>query len=94
MNNTEKITLINDSFTNEEAKDLLLHLFKSPINFYNIKNWSSQEKYKKDDAISQERIPALRKEIEKLQEILLQSKREDKKLIVSTEIKISFSDDL
>ena len=94
MKTTERLTLINDSFTNEEAKDVLLHLFKSPINFYNIKNWSSQERYRKDDEVSQEQIPALKKEIEKLQQILLQSKRENKKLIVSTEIKISFADDL
>jgi hypothetical protein len=93
MNNTEKITLINDSFTNEEAKDLLIHLFKSPINFYNIKNWSSQEKYKKDDATSQERIPALKKEIEKIQAIILKSKKEKKKIVVSSEINISLVDD-
>ncbi len=94
MKTTERLTLINDSFTNEEAKDVLLHLFKSPINFYNIKNWSAQERYRKDDEVSQERIPELKKEIEKLQEILLQSKKENKKLIVSTEIIISFADDL
>ena len=93
MNNTEKITLLNDSFTNEEAKDLLIHLFKSPINFYNIKNWSSQEKYKKDDATSQERIPALKKEIEKIQAIILKSKKEKKKIVVSSEINISLVDD-
>ena len=93
MTNTEKITLINDSLTNEEAKDLLIHLFKSPINFYNIKNWSSQEKYKKDDATSQERIPALKKEIEKIQAIILKSKKEKKKIVVSSEINISLVDD-
>ncbi|MFN5345691.1 MAG: hypothetical protein ACK44N_01950 [Bacteroidota bacterium] len=93
MNNKEKVTLINDSFTNEEAKDLLIHLFKSPINFYNIKNWSSQEKYKKDDAISQERIPALKKEIEKIQAIILKSKKEKKKIVVSSEINISLIDE-
>jgi hypothetical protein len=93
MTNTEKITLINDSLTNEEAKDLLIHLFKSPINFYNIKNWSSQEKYKKDDATSQERIPALKKEIEKIQAIILKSKKEKKKIVVSSEINISLVDE-
>jgi hypothetical protein len=94
MNNTEKITFINDIFTNEEAKDLLTHLFKSPINFYNIKNWSSQERYKKDDAISQERIPALIKELEKIQAIISKSKEEKKKIVVSSEINISLVDDL
>lgn len=94
MKTTETLTVINDRFTNEEAKDVLLHLFNSPINFYNIKNWSSQERYRKDDAVSQERIPALKKEIEKLQEILKQSKSQNKKLLVSTEITISFADDI
>jgi hemerythrin superfamily protein len=94
MKTTETLTLINDRFTNEEAKDVLLHLFNSPINFYNIKNWSSQERYRKDDAVSQERIPALKKEIEKLQEILKQSKSQNKKLLVSTEITISLADDI
>ena len=93
MTNTEKITLINDSLTNEEAKDLLIHLFKSPINFYNIKNWSSQERYKKDDEISQQRIPALIKEMEKIQAIILKSKKEKKKIVVSSEINISLVDE-
>jgi hypothetical protein len=93
MTNTEKITLINDSLTNEEAKDLLIHLFKSPINFYNIKNWSSQERYKKDDEISQQRIPALINEMEKIQAIILKSKKEKKKIVVSSEINISLVDE-
>ena len=93
MTNIEKITLINDSLTNEEAKDLLIHLFKSPINFYNIKNWSSQERYKKDDEISQQRIPALIKEMEKIQAIILKSKKEKKKIVVSSEINISLVDE-
>jgi hypothetical protein len=93
MNKTEKITFINDSFTNEEAKDLLTHLFKSPINFYNIKNWSSQEMYRKEDSNSIEQIPALKNEMEKIQAIILKSKKEKKKIVVNSEINISLVDE-
>jgi hypothetical protein len=93
MKKKETITLINDSFTNEEAKDLLIQLFKSPINFYTIKNWSSQERYKKDDMVSQQRIPALKNEMEKIQAIILKSKKEKKKIVVSSEINISLIDE-
>lgn len=93
MKTIERLTLLNDSFTNDEAKDILLHLFNSPINFYNIKNWSKQERYRKDDEVSQGRIPALRKEIEKLQDILTQSKNTNKKIKVNTEICIYLEDE-
>jgi hypothetical protein len=93
MKKKETITLINDSFTNEEAKDLLIQLFKSPINFYTIKNWSSQERYRKEDANSIKRIPALKNEMEKIQAIILKSKKEKKKIVVSSEINISLIDE-
>ena len=93
MKKKEKITLINDSFTNEEAKDLLIQLFKSPINFYTIKNWSSQEMYRKEDSNSIEQIPALKNEMEKIQAIILKSKKEKKKIVVNSEINISLVDE-
>jgi hypothetical protein len=93
MKKKEKITLINDSFTNEEAKDLLIQLFKSPINFYTIKNWSSQEMYRKEGSNSIEQIPALKNEMEKIQAIILKSKKEKKKIVVNSEINISLVDE-
>jgi hypothetical protein len=63
-------------------------MISSKINFHNIKNWSSQERFGKDDEIAQKRIPVLKKEMEKLQAILSEAKTNNKRLIVSSEINI------
>jgi hypothetical protein len=92
MKNIEKLTLIHDVLSTEDAKDILLGLFSSKINFHNIKNWSSQERFAKDDEISQKSIPALKMEMVKLQEILKEAKANNKKLIVNSEINITVLD--
>lgn len=92
MKNTEKLNLIDGVFSQSEAKEILMSLFKSKINFHNIKNWSSNERFGKDDEIAQERIPKLKEEIEKLQLILSEAKTQNKNLIVSSEINIILAD--
>lgn len=92
MNKIEKLTLIEDDFSVNEAKEILNNIYFSKINFHNIKNWSSQERFGKDDAIAQKRIPALKNEMKKLEEILSEAKANNKKLLVSSEITISLVD--
>ncbi len=93
MKPTEKLTIINGSFTYEEAKEILINIFSSKINFHTMKNWSSQERFGKEDEIAQKRIPALRKEIKKLDTILTKAKAKNKKLVVSSEINIAIQED-
>jgi len=94
MKDTEKLILIDGIFTHGDAKEILLSIFSSKINFHNIKNWSSQERFGKEDEIAQKRVPALRSEMQKLQEILLVAKVGNKKLVISSEINITLTDDL
>lgn len=93
MNKTEKLILIEGKFLHEEAKDVLVNIFSAKINFHQLKNFSSQERFGKDDEIAQKKIPALIKEQEKLLDILSEAKAKNKKLVVSSEIHISLSDD-
>lgn len=93
MNKIEKLTLIEGDFSFDEAKEIVMSMFSSKINFHNIQNWSSQERFGKDDAIAQKRIPELRNEIKKLEEFLLEAKAKNKKLVVSSEINISLLED-
>jgi hypothetical protein len=67
-------------------------MFNSKINFHNIQNWSSQERYGKDDETAQKKIPLLKNEIEKLEEIILEAKANNKKLVINSEINISLKD--
>lgn len=93
MNKIEKLKLIEGEFFVDEAKEILMSMFFSKINFHNLQNWSSQERFGKDDAIAQKRIPELRNDIKKLEEILLEAKAKNKKLVVSSEINISLLED-
>ena len=92
MKDIEKLTLIDGVFSTEEANEILMSIFTSKINFHNIKNWSSNERFGKDDESAQRRIPALKNEIENLQIILSKAKANNKKLVVTSEINIALSD--
>ncbi len=92
MKNNESLTLIEGKFLNEEASEILTNIFMTKIRFHEAKNFSSQIRFGKDDAIAQERIPHLKEEFKKLQEILSVAKAENKKLVISSEINISLSD--
>ncbi len=89
MKSTETLTIMDGNFTHDEAKEIIMNIFSSKINFHNIKNWSSQMRFGKDDEIAQNRIPALRNEMKKLEDILLEAKVKNKKLVVNSEINIS-----
>ncbi len=93
MNKIERLKLIEGNFSYDESKEILSSLFSSKINFHKIKNWSSHERFGKDDEIAQERIPALKKEMEKLQTLLLEAKATKKRLLVTSEIHITLVDE-
>jgi hypothetical protein len=92
MKNYEKLTLIEGEFSNEEASEILTNIFMTKIRFHEAKNFSSQVRLGKDDEIAQERIPALKKEFKKLQDILSEANLKNKKLVISSEINISISE--
>ena len=39
----ESLNFINATFTASEAREILLEVFRSKINFHNLRNWSSEE---------------------------------------------------
>jgi hemerythrin superfamily protein len=92
MNKIEKLKLIEGEFSFNEAREILTSMFNSKINFHNIQNWSSQERNGKDDETAQKKIPLLKNEIEKLEEIILEAKANNKKLVINSEINISLKD--
>lgn len=92
MKNCQNLKLTECFFSEDEAKEILISFFNSIINFHNIKNWSSNERYGKQDEISQKRIFELRKEVVKLQVILTEAKLQNKKIVVSSHIDITLLD--
>lgn len=87
----KKLKLIEGTFTNEEAKEILVNIFSEKIKFHQAKNFSSKERTGKEDKIAVKKMPALKKELLKMDKILSSPKA--KKLTIISEINISLSDD-
>lgn len=93
MNKPEKLVLIEGVFSHQEAKEILRNVFSSKIRFHEHKNFSSQERFGKDDEIAKKRIPELKKEMMRLSEIYHQAETQNKYLHISSEVHISFIED-
>jgi hypothetical protein len=89
----EKLLLIEGDFLTEEARDILLNLFQSKLSFHQLKNFSSQVKYGRDDETATLRIPALKKELDKLNALLKEAENKHKKLHICSEIRIRISEE-
>lgn len=92
MNKTEKLTLIEGTFSNEEVKEILMNLFSTKIDFHELKNFSSIERFGEVDATAQKRIPQLKQEVEKLTKLLAEANTSKKRITINSEIILSISE--
>lgn len=91
MKTTEKIILIDGNFSPTEAKELLMNLFINKINFHQNKNFSSQERYGKQDETATRRIPELKKSLETISQIISEERMQNWNIVVSSTVNIQFS---
>lgn len=89
----QTINLIEGSFSYEDANDILINVFNAKINFHQLKNFSSQERFGKNDETAQDRISKLKQEITKLKSILSEAKDQNKTLKIHSDIYITISND-
>lgn len=93
MNTTDKLVLVDGRFSDEEAREILLNLFSTKIHFHEAKNFSSQERFGKDDATAMKRIPELKTCLDQVREIVSNAKSNKKRLHISAEVRIVELDD-
>ena len=93
MSKNKKLKLIEGKFLHDEAKEILRNIFSAKINFHQMKNFSSQERFGKDDKTAVKKIPVLKKELVKLDKILSEAKAKNMNLIITSEINILLSVD-
>lgn len=89
-NKIEKLSLIEGCFDANEANEILTNIYLTKLNFHKIKNFSSQERLGKDDSTAVKRIPELKLNMEKLSEIISEARLQNRKLVITSEIKIKF----
>lgn len=89
MEEREKLKLIDGTFSTIEAKEILTNIFSSKTQFHTTKNFSSQIRFGKDDEISAKRIPELKKTMERIFEIILESEKNNQTIKIESEVNIS-----
>lgn len=89
MKKTEIIELIKGSFKPNEAQEILLQLLNSKINFHNLKNWSSQERFGKPDDYSEQRLISLEEARKKVQNLLSKLINGEKTITINSTIEIN-----
>ena len=89
MKKTETIELIKGTFTPDHAREILLQLLDSKINFHNLKNWSSRERLGKPDAYSEQRLGHLKESRKKVQALVSKSIDEEKTVTINSTIEIN-----
>lgn len=63
MHENEKLILIEGVFKNDEARELLMNIFSAKLTFHHQNNFSSRERFGKDDETAQKRVPELKKKL-------------------------------
>ena len=87
------LKLIEGKFLHTEAREILTNIYSAKINFHQMKNFSSMERFGKEDKTAVKKIPALKKEMNKLEKILLTAKEKNLNLRITSEINIFLSVD-
>lgn len=92
MDTTEKLVLITGQFAPEDAKDILTNVFSTKMQFHEMKNFSSQVRFGKDDDTAVKRIPELKGSLDKSLEMVAKAKSKNQQLVITAEIKIQLID--
>lgn len=85
--------MIEPCLTEGDAQEILDNIFSAKINFYKLKNFTSQVRFGKNDPNALVRIPDLKKEKEKLQNLFYEAKSQNKRIAISSEIVVTLLDD-
>lgn len=93
MTTNKTLNLIEGKFQIEDAKEVLRSIFTAKINYHQMKNFSSLERFGKEDEKALERTTALKNELIKLEGILAEAAANNNHLIIGSEINIQFSEE-
>jgi hypothetical protein len=81
--------LIEGTFSDQEAKDILKNFFESKIHFHEMRNFSSEERFGHKDDMAVKRIPELKQASKDILEIVQQAKLSNKRLLINANVQIS-----
>ena len=92
MKKKQDFKLIEGEFTPQDAKEVLINLYTSKINFHLMKNFSFSERFGKDDETANKRIPELKNSMAIISAIVEKAIDKQKTLIITATVNIKFAD--
>ena len=93
MESVQTLNLISGTLAPNEAKEILLEMIKSKINFHNLRNFSSEIRYNRPDLQSKRRIEELTEAKEILLDMISDAKRDSKKIKIEAELLVTFEEE-
>lgn len=90
MNKSESITLIDGQFSSDDAFVLLTNLYSSKIKFHQLKNFSSMERFGKEDEMSLERISKLKENLETILTLMKEANADENRIEIKSVVHINF----
>ncbi|WP_340199453.1 hypothetical protein [Ascidiimonas sp. W6] len=88
----DNFQLIEGEFSPAEAKEILLNLFGHKIQFHNLKCFANEEISGKKDKHSAMKVKQLNAMRDDLIDLIKNSEKENKKLVINSVIKIETKD--
>lgn len=87
---TKSFNLIQGTFNPADSQEILTTIFSDKISFHQKKNFSSQERFGKNDSVAENRIPVLEENLKQIQDLLSSAKASGKDISISGEITIAY----
>jgi hypothetical protein len=92
MNKVEKVSLIEGDFSDIEAREVLVNLYLTKIRFHEMKNFSSKERFGKEDKNSLDKIAELKTTLKKINEFITEVSLNKQRIIINATIALSVSE--
>ncbi len=92
MKYIQKHKLIEGRFSPKDAKEILMNIFSSKIQFHKMKNFSSQERIGESDETALTRIPQLEISKEEITKLIEEAQLKNLTIAISAEVNLSLSD--
>ena len=89
MKKETELKLIEGDFSPIEAQEILTNVFSSKIQFHEMRNYSSVERFGTEDHMSKKRIDELKKYVEEFKKVIIEALASDKTVQINSVIKIS-----
>lgn len=87
-----KADLIDGHFTAEDARELLMDLFSKKANFHEVRNFSANERFGKDDPHHLHRIDVLTRNMEQIKSFCHELQANGKQVRIHSVVNIEVSE--